>query len=261
MCNPKAWVNGTSYYAINQWFVANLQPLLLAAIIPWEGFADIYRDALFHGGLLNVFMTNWVTAHLMHHMLGRASRHQPDGWQVNTMHFWLRNNLDSGAVPRRSRRSGTASRCRCSQVGNWTGMSLHLRGNTEAFMRAASKTQEVAHPYRLARPSVYVEEGRRDQLRFLDYWLKGVKNGVMDEPPVRLAIRKAATRSSGATKHEWSLARTRWTKFHFDLSPPPADKPSTGALVGANSGAVPACAAMRRRASARWARPRPPHRR
>ena len=32
-------------------------------MIPWEGFADIYRDALFHGGILSVFMTNWFTAH------------------------------------------------------------------------------------------------------------------------------------------------------------------------------------------------------
>ncbi|MEA3021489.1 MAG: uncharacterized protein QOK01_341, partial [Alphaproteobacteria bacterium] len=137
-CNGKVGLNGISYFAINQWFVANLQPPSLKAIIPWEGFADLYRDALFHGGILSVFMTNWFTAHLMHHMLGRASRQQPDGWQVNTMHFWLRNNLDSGAF-----RGAQAQWDRITvplfTVGNWTGMALHLRGNTEAFMRAASK--------------------------------------------------------------------------------------------------------------------------
>src|SRR6202451_2063980 len=57
-CNGKVGLNGISYYAINQWFVANLQPPSLKAIVPWEGFADIYRDALYHGGILNVFMTN-----------------------------------------------------------------------------------------------------------------------------------------------------------------------------------------------------------
>ena len=69
-CNGKVGLSGISYFAINQWFVANLQPPSLKAIIPWEGFADIYRDALFHGGILSVFMTNWFTAHLMHHTLG-----------------------------------------------------------------------------------------------------------------------------------------------------------------------------------------------
>jgi uncharacterized protein len=232
-CNGKVGLNGISYFAINQWFVANLQPPSLKAIIPWEGFADLYRDALFHGGILSVFMTNWFTAHLMHHMLGRASRQQPDGWQVNTLHFWLRHNLDSGAF-----RGAQAQWDRITvplfTVGNWTGMALHLRGNTEAFMRAASKHKKLrihtgshVHPF-------YTEEGRRDQLRFLDYWLKGIENGVMDEPPVRLAIRKGRDEIEWRGETEWPLARTRWTKFHFDLSPPPADKPNTGALVAAN---------------------------
>ena len=84
-CNGKVGLSGISYFAINQWFVANLQPPSLKAIIPWEGFADIYRDALFHGGILSVFMTNWFTAHLMHHVMGRAAQLQPDGWQTNTL--------------------------------------------------------------------------------------------------------------------------------------------------------------------------------
>ena len=97
-CNGKVGLSGISYYAINQWFVANLQPPSLKAIIPWEGFADIYRDALFHGGILSVFMTNWFTAHLMHHIMGRAAQHLPDGWQTNTLWHWLHNNLDSGVL-------------------------------------------------------------------------------------------------------------------------------------------------------------------
>ena len=96
-CNGNVGLSGISYFAINQWFVANHQPPSLKAIIPWEGFADLYRDALFHGGILSVFMTNWFTAHLMHHTLGRASQNLPDGWQTNTLWFWLHNNLDSGA--------------------------------------------------------------------------------------------------------------------------------------------------------------------
>jgi hypothetical protein len=230
-CNGKVGLSGISYYAINQWFVANLQPPSLKAIIPWEGFADIYRDALYHGGLLSVFMTNWFTAHLMHHMLGRASREQPDGWQTNMLHHWLRNNLDSGVL-----HGAQAQWDRITvpmyTVGNWTGFGLHLRGNTEAYMRAASKHKKLrihtgshVHPF-------YTEEGRQDQLRFLDYWLKGIDNGVMNEPPVRLAIRKGRDEIEWRSEHEWPLARTQWTKLHFDLSKPDAatlarDNPAT----------------------------------
>ena len=220
-CNGKVGLSGISYFAINQWFVANLQPPSLAAIMPWEGFADLYRDALFHGGILSVFMTNWYTAHLMHHVVGRAARNLPNAWQANTLHFWLANNLDSGAF-RGAQAQWDKITVPMLTVGNWSGMALHLRGNTEAFMRAASRHKKLrihagthVHPF-------YTEEGRRDQIRFFDYWLKGIDNGVMDEPPVKLAIRKGRDEIEWRDEHEWPLARTRWQKLYFDLSPPAA---------------------------------------
>ena len=230
-CNGNVGLSGISYFAINQWFVANHQPPSLKAIIPWEGFADLYRDALFHGGILSVFMTNWFTAHLLHHTLGRASQNLPDGWQTNTLWFWLHNNLDSGAF-----RGAQAQWDRITlpmlSVGNWTGFGLHLRGNTEAFMRAASPHKKLrihhgshVHPF-------YTEEGKRDQLRFFDYWLKGIDNGVMDEPPVKLAIRKGRDAIEWRHEHEWPLARTQWTRFYFDLSAAASGRePRVGALV------------------------------
>src|SRR5262249_6526343 len=81
----------------------------------------------------------------------------------------------------------------------------------------------------------YSDEGRRDQLRFFDCWLKGIDNGVMQEPPVKLAIRKGRDEVEWRFEHEWPLARTRWTKLYFDLSKPAAGtSPDTGRLVDAN---------------------------
>jgi putative CocE/NonD family hydrolase len=233
-CNGNVGLSGISYFAINQWFVANHQPPSLKAIIPWEGFADIYRDALFHGGILSVFMSNWFTAHLMHHTVGRASQQVPNAWATNTLHFWLSNNLDSGAF-RGAQAQWDKITVPLLTVGNWSGMALHLRGNTEAFMRAASKHKKLriqagthVHPF-------YTEEGRQDQLRFFDYWLKGIDNGVMAEPPVKLAIRKGRNEVEWRVEHEWPLARTQWTKYYFDLSPsPPGAANNAGALVLAN---------------------------
>ena len=230
-CNGNVGLLGISYFAINQWFVANLKPPSLKAIIPWEGFADIYRDALYHGGILSLFMTNWFTAHMLHHLLGRASREQPDGWRVNTLHFWLRNNLDSGAF------SGAQAQwdkfdVPMLSVGNWTGMALHLRGNSEAFMRAATPHKKLrihlgshVHPF-------YTDDGREDQIRFFDYWLKGVDNGVMEEPPVKLAIRKGGDAFEWRHEQEWPLARTRWTKLYLDLSQPQGTPAAGQPLAG-----------------------------
>src|SRR6516225_5167967 len=150
------------------------------------------------------------------------------------LHFWLHNNLDSGAF-RGAQAQWDKITVPMFSVGNWSGMGLHLRGNTEAFMRAATAHKKLrihagthVHPF-------YSEDGRRDQLRFFDYWLKGIDNGVMAEPPVKLAIRKGRDEVEWRFEHEWPLARTRWTRFYFDLSQPaPGTAANAGRLVAAN---------------------------
>jgi hypothetical protein len=55
----KVGLNGISYYGINQWHVASLEPPHLAAMCIWEGAADWYRDMTHHGGILCTFWVNW----------------------------------------------------------------------------------------------------------------------------------------------------------------------------------------------------------
>ncbi len=229
-CNGNVGLSGISYFAINQWFVANLQPPSLKAIIPWEGFADIYRDALYHGGILNVFMTNWFTAHFLHHKLGRAARDLPDGWSTNMLYRWVHNSLDSGIFRGEQAQWGKIT-VPLYSVGNWTGFGLHMRGNTEGFARAASKHKKLrmhtgshVHPF-------YTEEGRRDQIRFFDHWLKGIDTGIMQEPPVKLAIRKGRDQFVWRHENEWPIARTKWTKLYFDLTPPTNGEPANMARL------------------------------
>lgn len=235
-CNGAVGLNGISYFAINQWFVANHQPPSLKAIIPWEGFADLYRDALFHGGILNQFMTNWFVTHLSHHLIGRAAQHNPDAFAINTLWRWLRNNLDNGSFAGEQAQWERIN-IPLYTVGNWSGMGLHLRGNTEAFMRAATPHKKLrmhsgthVHPF-------YTEEGRRDQLRFFERWLKGVENGVMDEAPVKLFIRHGAGAGAWREEQEWPLARTQWTKLYLDLSAMAADGAGSGRLRDRNPAA------------------------
>ena len=50
-CTGKVGLNGVSYLALSQYGAAATQPPSLAAICPWEGFTDPYRDLLFPGGV------------------------------------------------------------------------------------------------------------------------------------------------------------------------------------------------------------------
>ncbi|MFL4901659.1 CocE/NonD family hydrolase [Streptomyces sp. MMS24-I2-30] len=49
--NGKVGLNGISYFSMNAWLVAALQPPHLAAVVIWEGAADWYRDVTHHGGI------------------------------------------------------------------------------------------------------------------------------------------------------------------------------------------------------------------
>jgi uncharacterized protein len=49
--NGRVGMNGVSYLAISQYKVAALRPPHLAAICPWEGFSDVYRDFARPGGI------------------------------------------------------------------------------------------------------------------------------------------------------------------------------------------------------------------
>lgn len=50
-CSGKVGMSGTSYLAASQWFTAAEQPPHLAAINPWEGVSDVYRDLVKRGGM------------------------------------------------------------------------------------------------------------------------------------------------------------------------------------------------------------------
>jgi len=76
----KVGLLGISYYAINQWHVAAMKPPHLAAMIPWEGAADWYRDMTYHGGILSTFFGNWFKKQVMtvQHGLGERGPVNPN---------------------------------------------------------------------------------------------------------------------------------------------------------------------------------------
>lgn len=212
--NGKVGTLGISYYAMTQWLVASLKPPSLKAMIPWEGAADMYRDFAYHGGIFCFgFVSNWYNNHMAHHLLGKPQEYNPDTFAKHWLWHYMRDSLDTGCFHGRQALWENID-IPLYTVGNWSGMGLHLRGNTEAFVRAKSKHKKLRihsgthyHPF-------YAEEARTDQLRFFDHWLKGKDTGLMKEPPVKLLIRTGGGKNyQWRYENEWPLARTRWTKF------------------------------------------------
>jgi uncharacterized protein len=78
--NGRVGLLGISYYAMNQWQVAALRPPHLAAICPWEGASDFYRDVSRHGGIEHTFVAEWFPQQVasVQHGLGERGPVNPN---------------------------------------------------------------------------------------------------------------------------------------------------------------------------------------
>ena len=232
-CDGKVGLNGVSYYGINQWQVASLQPPHLAAICVWEGAADWYRDMTHHGGILCTFWKHWYDMQVktVQYGLGeRGPRSRVTGEPVcgaetlseqelaaNRCNFGsdiLAHPLDDDYHQARSPVWEHID-VPLLTAANWGGQGLHPRGNFEGFVRPASK-QKWLEVHGLEHwTEFYTDYGVTLQKRFFGHFLKGEDNGWESHPRVQLQVR----RMDGFVErleNEWPIARTRWTRYHLD---------------------------------------------
>lgn len=230
--NGRVGLIGISYYAIAQWLVAALRPAHLAAIVPWEGACDHYRDWSYHGGLLSGFVPAWWPRQVLVNQHGNAASHYRDrdtgerttgpalseellaGNRADYPAELLRHPLDDdwhrGRSPDLARIEVPVL-----SAGNWGGPGVHLRGNIEGFLRCGSREKWLSMHVGTHYESFYLPEYVAMQKRFLDRYLKGIDNGWEREPRVQLSIRRPDG-SARRMEHEYPLARTEWTRFHLD---------------------------------------------
>ena len=250
-CSGKVGLSGISYYAINQWHVASLEPPHLAAMCVWEGAADWFRDMTRHGGILCTFWANWYDMQVktVQYGLGaRGARSRVTGdlacgpemlpeEEIATRRGDLGNEIVAHPLDDDyyKARSPVWARVRVPflTAGNWGGHGLHLRGNVEGFVRAAS-TRKWLEIHGLEHwTHFYTDYGRRLQKRFFDHFLKGQGDDWLTQPRVQLQIR----RLDGFLmrfEDEWPIARTRWTKLYLspaDVSLRGTPTSATGTIV------------------------------
>jgi predicted acyl esterase len=254
--NGKVGLLGISYYAMNQWQVAALRPPHLAAICPWEGASDFYRDVARHGGILHTFVAEWFPAQVLavQHGVGINGPVNPStGELVAGPPTLSEKELADG-------RADLAAQIRARQLdddwyqersaaleqitvpvlsaANWAH-ALHTRGNFEGYARAGSaqKWLEVHGLEHYA--EFYTDYGVALQKRFFGHFLAGRHTGWNRQAPVHLRIRRADGSFADRDEQEWPLARTRWTKLFLhppggSLSPEP--QPRQGAAVFSATG-------------------------
>jgi len=235
--NGKVGLNGISYYAINAWHVASLQPSHLAAVCVWEGAADWYRDMTHHGGILSTFWANWYDMQVktVQYGLGnRGPKHPVTGVNAcgdedltdeelaaNRCRLGdeiVAHPLDDAYHRDRSPRWDKIT-VPLLTAANWGGQGLHPRGNFEGYYRSATAERWLEAHGLEHWTHFYTDYGRRLQKRFFDYFLKGEENGWDRHPRVQLQIRHVDGFEE-RFEEDWPIPRTRWSEFylHPDLT-------------------------------------------
>ena len=236
--NGKVGLNGISYYAENQWQAAALQPKHLAAICPWEGAADFYRDMAHHGGIMcNGFVKDWSEAQVYSVQHGKGkngprSRMNAE-WVAgpptmteeelgaNRNNFYedcLARKLDTDEYWQSRMPDWNKVKVPMLSTANWGGQGLHPRGNFEGFTQSKSKEKWLEVHGIEHWTHFYTDYGMDLQKRFFGYFLKGEKNGWNKQPKVQLQVRHPGEVFVERHESEWPLKRTQWTNFYIDPS-------------------------------------------
>jgi predicted acyl esterase len=229
--NGKVGLLGISYYGVNQWLVAQLQPPHLAAMCPFEGYQDFYRECNRHGGILNTFMPEWFPVQVTSVQYGNGSTvlnpntgvpavggEKLSDEELGRNRSDLPNELRARELDDQWYRDRSADLSKITvpllSASSWTH-SLHERGNFEGYLGVSSK-EKWLEVHGLEHWTVfYTDYGVDLQKRFFGHFLKGEDTGWKDQPPVFLNLRAVDGSFVQRGEREWPLARTQWTKLYL----------------------------------------------
>lgn len=201
-------MTGVSYLAISQWEAASTRPTHLAAICPWEGLTDTYRDFTRPGGVRNDgFLSLWSRmlrgAHGSPATLDQEARTRPLFDE-----FWaaLNRPIEDIQVP--------ALVC-----GSFSDHGLHTGGSFEGFRRIGSADKWL-YTHRGPKWATYYSPAALAlQSRFFDQFLLGQDTGILEVPRIRVEVREdAQTVSAVRGADTWPPMDTIWQNLELDAA-------------------------------------------
>jgi uncharacterized protein len=218
--NGKSGLIGVSYLAWSQWRIASLNPPHLAAINPWEGVSDFYRELAYHGGVpetyfvpgLKTFMSFTTTS--VEDVAGMIPEHPLYD------DYWRSKNPDLSQI-----------KVPAFVVASWTDQGLHTRGTFEGFRRIGSADKWLLAHGRKKWQFFYEQVDMQRQ--FFDKFLKGLPTELDHWPKVRIEVRDRYYWGDFRTENEWPPTRTEYRPLYLNA----ADK-TMGPQPVAQSGEV-----------------------
>lgn len=206
-CNGKVGMSGNSWLTVSQWFIAAEQPEHLAAIAPWEGFCDHYRESGTRGGIPTPEFPEMIAETFASN--GGRLEDQPrmivekpfmcDYWQDKAA------KIENIHIP-------------AYVVASYTN-SVHTHGSFAGFRRLGTSEKWLRVHNTNEWYDYYTPENVEDLRRFFDRYLKGIENGWEETPRVRLSVLNPGGQDIvNRTEDEFPLARTQYRRLYLSAS-------------------------------------------
>lgn len=241
----KIGTSGGSYLGITQWQSARNASPHLTCMAPRVAPSDFWDHLVYsHGAFQLAFMATWgmrtnartgqtvdfqnwssVFASLPIADIDRAAGRSTDFWKDWIAHdsyddYWQRisNRDEYGSILSPAyNMGGWFDPFVGGTFENFNGLRNH-GGSVEAE-QSKIIVGPWKHPLSISTKTGDVDFGGHSQvdldseeLRWFDYWLRGVDNGIVNEPPIRLFIMGS---NVWRDEHTWPLDRTDWQKWYL----------------------------------------------
>jgi len=203
-CNGKVGLAGNSWLAIAQWWIAAEQPKHLAAIAPWEGASDLYREVICLGGVPHIGFCEMVSALFVSN---GTAEDQTAMLKEHPLYneYWedKRAQFDNIVVPMYI----TAS----------YSTGLHTMGSIRAFREAKSSKKWLRFHPTMEWYDLYGLENIDDLDKFFSKYLKEEDNDWESTAKVRLSILKFNGEPVTNQKEEdYPIPGTVYKRFYLD---------------------------------------------
>ncbi|WP_370320783.1 CocE/NonD family hydrolase [Oricola sp.] len=209
--NGKVGLSGVSYLTSSQWRVAELNPPYLAAINPWEGWSDTYREVIRHGGIPETSFWSYLPGRWGHSVTEVEDLPLESEEREFFDAYWdsKRAKLERIEVP--------AFVC-----ASWTDQALHTRGTLEGYRRISSEKKWLYVHGRKKWAHYYEPRCVEMQRAFFDQFLLGKETEVSDWPAVRYELREKYYEGTELPARAWPIENTNYVPLY--LSPGKLDE-------------------------------------
>jgi len=209
--NGKIGMIGASAMGITANQASITAPPSLVAMYVMVAPASAYQHAIYTGGVFRKEMNEqWLKAQRATDVLDLTFQHYKDDGYVNIREGRL--HWEKVRVPVYNW-GGWYDIFGQGNIDNFAGLQSRgggmALGNQKLMMGpwAHGQIEEVKYPSNSGADLMNSMREQSEPLRWFDYWLKGVNNGIMDEPPVKYYV-MGDTTDPKAPGNEWRAAQS-----------------------------------------------------